>query len=366
MDRHLAMDTDDLALIEHPRRISRALALVVAAAGAGLCIMILSALSNAQPGAYDDGERTRVGAIAVVVITLACGGIAALLWTTAARVRIDLEGGSVTSDLRFLGFSWTRSAPITDDAVVMHREIQVSTGHGSQPVNVVEFVAGDRSVEVNRLPDAHRARAFAERVAAYMSLPLVDAAEGTLSLREPGDLDRSVVEQGFASSLTWPQSRISRRVRWAEAGDGVELEIAPPGFGNGSAVGVALALIAVWIELRVLGAVSSGPDGPGIAFAVMVSAFLALLVWIGLWLVWSTTFHTQRCNVGPRGLRTSRSTSGLVPSAEIEEVLAGDGFVSVRSDARNVRLGQGLSEEEVQDVRAVVLLALASDPAHAG
>lgn len=353
-------NADDLSHIDQSRSLARLLALTMVLTGLGLCLAMFAGVTGAEPGVYAPDERIRVLTIGTSVI-LGASLLAALLFPTSRRqVWLDRDAGTVRAELRFLGFRRAQELPLSDAGVLVHRDEQVSNAEHSWTVRVVEYVCDEGRLELTRHKDSAAGRAWAERLSAYLGLPLEEHGFGAVTRREPDALDRSVNEQGLASGLAWPPRRISPRVSWTTAPQGgVEISVQPPGPGAGTAVGAALAVLAVvaaaWMVQR-----TDVDSVPGLVIGALVCVVALLpLGAIGVELVLATAVRVGRWRVGPEGFGPSSQEGAALPASGIEQIVVCDGALMAIGDAGSEAIGPGLDGADLEALRSVVLLSLA-------
>jgi len=353
-------NADDLSHIDQSRSLSRLLALAMVATGLGLCLAMFVGVTGAEPGVYSPAERGRILTIGSSVML---GGslLAALMFLTSRRqVWLDRDARTVRAELRFLGIRRTQELPLTDAGILVHRDERVSNAEHSWTVRVVEYVCDEGRLELTRHKDSDAGRAWAERLSAYLGLPLEEHDFGAVTRREPDALDRSVTEQGLASGLAWPPRRISSRVSWTTAPrGGVEISVQPPGAGAGTAVGAALVVLAVaaavWMLQR-----TGGASAPGLVIGALVCVVVLLpLGAIGVELVLATAVRVGRWRVGAEGFGPAGQAAATLPASGIEQVVVGDGALMAIGDAGSEAIGPGLDDADLEALRSVVLLSLA-------
>lgn len=350
----------DLTFIDHSRATNRTLGLVMILVGIGLYGCVVGGVMAAEEGVYSESERSSIFLWGALIIGGVTGLVVAMFMTSGKRVWTDVEEGLVGTELRFLGFRRRRELPLTSDGAIVHREREVSNEEHSFTVWVVEYVCEDGDVELHRLKDPIEGRGWAERFARHLDLPLAEHVEGVLAHRAPEDLDRSVTEQGLADGLRWPGRRLSERVRWSRGrSGGVEISIDPPGFGGATVLGIGLVTFSAGLGGYLL---MNLPADMGIGGFVCVAAFLGflgLLGALGVAAVHGSLIEVERWRVDRHGLGPVGDPRSRMTAEEIEQVAAGEGVLSVRGDFGSHALGCALEEGVIQDLRSVVLLALA-------
>lgn len=351
---------DDLSQIDQSRTTSRALALLMVVTGLGLYGAMYAGIAAAEQGVYAPAQRTRLLVIGAVVI-LSVSLLAALMFLTSRRrVWIDRAAGTVRAELRFLGFRRAQELPLVADGTVVHRDEQVSNGEHTWTVRVVEYACEQGTLELTRHKDSAVGRTWAERISAYLGLPLEHHEFGAVMRREPDDLDRSVNDKRLSAGLAWPPRRISDRVSWeSSVRSGVQVEVKPPGFGASTLVGagmmVAATAAAVWM-IRSLDIASLPSLFVGALVCVLALAPLAA---IGFELVRASAFRTGRWRIDSAGFGPAGRTDAALAASGIEEVVAAQGTLMVIGDEGSEGIGGDLSEAELEGLRSVVLLALA-------
>lgn len=362
----LHRDTD-LSFIEHrmpcARPISTALGLLGLCAGA----FFLHAILEVAPTKQDpQGARLALGALGLLV-TGVLGLVCATLATSCRSVHVDLEQSTVTAETRFLWFARSRTAVIEEDAAVLHSEREVAGGEHTRHVWFVELVTGETVLELYRAGDSTRGRAWAERYAEFLDLPLAETVDGVLAYRQPEELDRSVVDQGLAEGLRWPESTVSERVSWERGSEGsIAVTIRPPGDRDTAMVGGLLLAVSVAVAIAGLCFLAADAHTGALVTAAILAPVLGGFAWLGAALVHESLYRVERWRIDRNGVGSDGLAAARLAAREIEQVAAGPGLVSVRSDDGQRELGWAMTDEEIQSVRSLVLLTLSGAPAPAG
>jgi len=231
-------------------------------------------------------------------------------------------------------------------------------------------------LEESRDPD--KARAAAEQVAKFLGCPLADSSLGTQVVREAAELDESVRERvrRTGERPEVPPPPACQRCRTRVVADTLCVEIPPPGFRAWHVVPLVAALgmpvFAAVVFVVPLLQERGMPTAVKVALVAFIGVFfIAIPVLMGVGFATRGVRVRKTVEVSPRELRVItrgavRRKAVAIPADELEELLvvpakraagalARSGkVVLARSDRAKAVFGEGLPDEELAWLRAVV------------
>ena len=295
---------------------------------------------------------------------------------------LDRRSGLATRWWGLLVPMRSKQFPLADfTAVRISREVRRSK-NSTYTVYPVRLAGDGDAVKIGerRLPD--KARELGEEVAKFLGLSLADSSLGTEVVREAGHLDESLREQAqrTGQALDVPEAPPGQRTAQSVVGDTLAIDIPPAGLRPGHVVATAVILI-VPLSIAIVSWVQfSGVRRPPAALTVAVAGIVGLLVLLGVGgaaaMVHSRVKARTKVEVSPAELRVTRERlTGprvtAISAEKLEELLiAGEGLLEgstsgtsrlgrarvilARSDEASVAFGAGLSNEELEWLKAVI------------
>lgn len=325
---------------------------VMAAAGLLLAVLGVGPFTDEVVPAADVAARSMGGFFALSL------GLAAA-YALTFEVTVDVHPDRVVLVTRRLGLGKTRSLPL-DGRGVLHMEPTRIPNSMQTTMEVwpITYVHPEGSLQLHRPEDPQEARAWCERLARVLDVPMAAVEGAELEIRAPDEVDRPVVERTDWSELSWPELPADGRVTAEVGADGVlRVHLAPRGFGAPALWPAGFALLGGWCCWRVVEGIRDGLNVWGWLsvpiFGLVALGFTAL----GLYGLRHELVGTEEFEVDTSGVRQA----GTSMSAErIESVTVGSDGESVllRGDEEQMTLGSGLTEEQTRALRDMVLLAL--------
>jgi len=321
---------------------------------AGLLAAILGArVFDPEPVAAADAAFRIFGAV------LALG----LGWGAAMTLTLDIEVSWSDREIRRitsrLGRSNVEALQLDGRGCVLLEETVLPSG-SSSTIRFWEthYVHPDGKLALHKASGPAEGRAWCERMAADLGVPMVDATAGELDVRGAGQLDASIVERIDVDALAWPGSSSSARMTAAVADGRVRIDIDPKGFGTAAVVCLGLLAAAAWAAQRM---VATLPEEFTIWTWICLPLFALVIVLLGsagCFGLHHALFGREHIEVDVCGVRRGKE---FFAAATIEQVVLGadGGSVELRSDERRMSLGSSLEPFEAEHLRDMVLLALA-------
>jgi hypothetical protein len=252
---------------------------------------------------------------------------------------------------------------------------------GGGPSYPIRLLAAGDEVELWDGGSYKHARRRAEAVAELMQLPLHDESVAGGSIRAADALNESVRDSMRREGKRgpWPALPRNSRIQFEHRPGEIVIDLPRVSLREHRAdiIGTAV-LVVIWAGIAALGLFAFrgflfGDDGPGwqrLVQAVLLSIpFLpAAMLTAGSIVLLSVR---ERLIVSPRMVRRVwrwplGSWVRLMPIAELEELLIGDGHLVARSDRTTLRLGLMRSADEVRWLRDAIRYAIsATDSTHA-
>ena len=226
----------------------------------------------------------------------------------------------------------------------------------------------------------NKARAQAESLATFLSLPIHDELSGSVNVRDADTLDQSIrkrFKSGTETNLIPdPPARMKSRVDYD--GNSLQVQIPPPGFNAGfltAFIAIAFFELIFIYSFAIPFFSNFDSDSPALIFVIIFSFFfLGIPTLILLGLLGNTFLATQSVSVSNQTLSVTKGwpwkKSMTLASDHIEEfvvaarsksqanrkaiVTIGAGKeIQAVSDDSNLSFGTGLSNEELAYIHAL-------------
>ncbi len=211
-------------------------------------------------------------------------------------------------------------------SVSIHKEVGDSDSPTTYPV-ALAGLAGPKPVQVTNPTDYGEARRHAEQLAKFLGLPVTDTSTGKKVVREAAELDESIRERARRTgekTAGLPEPPFDMRTWVQETGDGVVLEIPGPRLGAKHYVSIGVAAVISVFALSFLlfnldpSDLTWPPSTQNAFFAGMVLLlFVAGPIISVLVHVRRDTRRSTRVTASPALLRVEERIKGKVKSAEI-------------------------------------------------
>lgn len=280
------------------------------------------------------------------------------------RVVVALDEDAVRQEVRFFALPlWRKSERLGRVThVSLSREVRRSRDSSYTVFPVRLAREGGIAVDLSTLSDEKQARRDAEGAAKLAQLPLHDASIGNLHVREPHELDASVVDTAEVKGAR-PNAPADSRITVTPAATGADIEL------PAAPVLLVLAILGGGVLFLFLGGFwfffwRSGFKGPTSPIEIAFEYFpLGLATVVGLGRVVSALRRGAlgaRVHVDRGGLRVRRLfSSRFLSAADIEELRvvgrAQHRSVLARSDDAEVRFAYGLTGPEQDYLRDLLL-----------
>ncbi len=287
------------------------------------------------------------------------------------RHRIDGKRGVIH-------YQWGVFFPFHDQAIdlgafnavhLASLTVGTTTRYAVYPIRLT----GRSDVSLIKLNDYMQARRLGEKVSRATGHPLVDVTRNPPQRRIPDELDLSIREQlsraGIRPKL--PDAPRGSRIELRRSGDRAVMHI-PGSFSSGGAIVSGLVALLATVVLAYLGEEMLAYLGkemlaqePDTIVALLMVLLLALILVLLALLGFARAVLPRRIDVSPESLRF-RFAAGLlgrwtIAAENVEELLAGDGWVEVMTDDRRERLDLATgSSDDVAFVRGVLVYYLGS------
>ena len=316
------------------------------------------------------------------------GGLLLLLGLTAIVVRersiFDRRERVMIDCLSILGWSRRKTYPLDELGGVKLTMIRWKSS--------VEYVAqvvdpdGKMVTKITQTFDPEEVRVRAEEVAHFTGLKMIDETTGTPVIREGTEVDESLRDRAARTGVETdlPPQPPGARITYTIRKDTIIFEIPPHGPGTKQKLGYAAAAFCapLYLILLILIVTCAKEADPGAvpAFAALlgviligVPAFLAALSYRSVTKCW-------RIEASPRELRVFvhgflRKGETVLPADSIEELSVvdvnqttmtdgapaeaqGKRLLLARSDTARVSFADGLSDDELDWLKAVITKTL--------
>lgn len=324
------------------------------------------------------------------------GGVVLGFRHTCVIVDARRKTVSVTAGVRGLAKA-VEHPLVAYDGVIVEKAGSGEEGPHAIVFPVVLSGGAHRSVIVHEGGDYQEARALAERLASFASLPLVDRASGTELVRSPDRLDASLRQLASSDTGSSPSSGMvegtegatsesspppsDARSSWTSGEEEDRIEIPAWGMGKLTFGGVAIFLLVTigvvagaWLLSR------RAPDGGFVGTVVaclLVGGCIELSAFLGMKIYVDAETLSHRLVVSSRGLLVEAQTIWGrevhdIPGEDVEEleligpvrpdeedcarfgILAKRPRILLRTDQRSLEFGRGLSWEELAWIRGVL------------
>ena len=307
---------------------------------------------NGRPGTPSDAWMPGIFVLVGAVIGLA-----------RYRKVIDLRRQTMRRSFRLVIPLWSREEGFSQpEKITLSKEVRGS-GKNRRTVFPLRLVGGTDDVEVCAGGDADRVRRDAETLAKLAEVPLHDSSAGTVLVRAPDQLDRSVLET--EESRERPELPTSSELVVSGGVRGVVIRVPPAKaqllLGAGGLTVMAIVTFLFWVQWRTAFGTPAGLGDRLFYYAPLLMGGLGALGIIA---------RAARQGVFGMSLEVDRrelvARSFLGPTRmaadDMEELrVVGDGLraaLLVRSDERSFRCGLGLSDVDREYLRASILYHL--------
>lgn len=294
-------------------------------------------------------------------------------------ITFDKAAKTVTRWYGLLFPMWTKVEQLEQYAAVqITQETRKSSSKSSTTYTVYPVrlaTSGDDTYDISEPREEMEARKLAEEIAKFLDLDILDSTSGAPVRRERGTLDESLRDRlqrtGEAADISAPPPGM--RSQYSAEGNTIVFEIPPPPLNPVLILPVIGAIAFSSIAgYMFLGPLLSDPKAPaqmkwifggffGLFFVLVpVGATLGALI-AGVTRRARIEADAGSLRVTRKGLLFSRTMT--IPGEELEELrleTTAKRQLAAMSDRRTERFGEGLSEPELEWMRAVILKAIAA------
>lgn len=283
-------------------------------------------------------------------------------------LRVDLSHSQVTRRWTWLGIPVHTATERLSDVVsvalvkVVTRSSNNSGSSTSFRVRLKDGSAAD-GLEVASHATLMAARLDAEKAARLAGVPLIDETDGSPTVREPGELDQSVLERDTSSGTSRPRTPPDSVITPSWEAGGATFALPPMlvviiGGGLLAAVPIAMVVGFWWFFWRDAGG-QSAEGFVGQIFDHLPLLFVGLFVLQAMFAGWRRGALGTTVAVGADGLKAA---GRRIPASELEElhVMRRGRWTHIlaRSDRTQLRFGYGLPRAELEYLRESILYAL--------
>ena len=295
---------------------------------------------------------------------------------------IDRSEGTIIKDWKLLSKTvYEQSRELKEfDRIRLNSEIRRSK-NSSYTVYPIRLEGdGAEAISISEARAKNKARAQAESLATFLSLPIHDKLSGSVRVRDADTLDQSIREKfqsGTESNvIPDPPARMKSRVDYD--GNSLQVQIPPPGFDTGfliAFIAIAFFELIFIFNLSVPFFSNFDRDSPALIFVIIFSFFFLVipnLILLGL--LGNTFLATQSVSVSNQTLSVTKGwplkKSVTLASNHIEELVVAARSksqgnrkaivtigarkeIQAMSDDTNLSFGAGLSEEELAYIHAL-------------
>ncbi|HEY3319357.1 MAG TPA: hypothetical protein VGP72_02635 [Planctomycetota bacterium] len=339
----------------------------------------LFAMTTAFSGIWNGGAPS--ARVPVFLFGLVFGAVGSAFVFGRSGVILDKGLKTVTRWYGLLFPMWTKVQELdTFEEVHMSRE-ERGSGSGRYTAYPVQLKgSAGAKLEIAEPRTEGESRKFAEEVAKFADLPIVDLSSGIEVRREAGHLDESLREQlartGQEVDITTPPADM--RATFSAEGNAVHFEIPPPPLGCVPVVALVAAIgfscFVLFTFVPALLSFNGMPAGVQWIFGAFIGiGFVLLPVGGALLALLSRRNRRGVVEADPECLRVSHKglllwkrveiPAGKLEELRIEQPIHGKNSapqLAAISDEKTARFGEGLSHEELEWIRRVILKAVTS------
>ena len=275
---------------------------------------------------------------------------------------LDKHGGFAQSSFGiFFSFKQTRYELSDFQQVSLHHEVRTrSSKHGSRTYDVYPLrLDGRKDLNLGEWLDFTQGRQKAEAVAKYLDLPLCDSSTGETVIRQPGDLDKSLVQRLRESGeqVERPEQPPGSAVKVSSWGGETILSLPREGFNAAN----LMSVVAVAVFFGFIG--FQGFLDRVLDARLGVVTLVVIGVAIGLIAVGIKAFAPVKVTVDHTTLKVSRgllfARSGEMSRSQLEEFNLDDNKLTAVSDTQRLVIPLFVSNPEDGDfVRDTILYQL--------
>lgn len=337
--------------------------------GGALCLLLGGGVAT---GAWPSPLPVAFGAIFVLIGLLAMLG--------RSETVIDRRDRVLITSFSLLTWRWKKKLSFDD-----LEAIKLSAQHSKDQHWYLVETAAPRDKKggcLFRTTDLEAAHLRAEELAGFIGISMIDETAGAPVLREAGRMDESLRERAerTGAEVELPPPPEGSRIAFSASGETLTLEVPPRPLGTGRKAGYALAAAGpvVFIAVAVLAVVYGDGGQPGAIVLGIVIAFMFLVLAPAV--VFTCSYRAAskhwRVTVSPDNLRVEirgfmRKGETILAAAEIENLTVldvntdtitddasgyalGEKLILARSDKVRISFGDGLSEVEIEWLKAVI------------
>jgi len=345
--------------------------------------------------AQEEKEKGELPPVAVLFFGLpfTLGGFA--LTFGRKGVIIDRRTRRVTEWKGALGLNRKKAHRIDAfDSVSLTRKVRMGNNNRRETFYPVGLAGSGKTaaIEIEKVAAYEAGQKLAEELAKFLDFKIIDTATSTRIVREAGTMDESLRDriQREGTEVELSEQPADARLQYEVRGKEIQFEIPPTGYNKAHYTMIVVGLILPLAAGAFLTAMLLGKDAPEGVTRWLVSAFLAgafILLAPAALVGGAIRTATKRVTVtvSPETLRVAEKAFLLdreyrIPADELEELrigsasaIAGDNAFTVhdqrgrittslaqgkvilaRSDRVMVTFGQGLSDEELRWLKAVI------------
>ena len=144
------------------------------AAAVLLCAALVAGIKGAEQGVYTPLEEARYIVVGSLGILATFGLFGAVLLSIRKRVWIDFEAGTLGTVSEVMGRRTCKELPLLPNGRILCRRREINTAEADKTVWTVEYACSKGELELHSLGSLRQGRAWAERFANHLGLPLVE------------------------------------------------------------------------------------------------------------------------------------------------------------------------------------------------
>lgn len=327
--------------------------------GWGIVLGLFAALLLISPAKWESGGDVSIAVKLPFAAVFAAVGL--WLWRSNGPIKIDRAAGTLTHRAAPFSLAPAKTQGLRDfTAVRIDREtrrVRKKNGHREYDVYCVRLQSSQDPLLLDEPRQYLPARRIAERVAAFVHVPLADAGSGPETVREPDDINKPLQTKlrERAVRAGWPPPLEDNRVVVGRAGDETILILPRPKKADAFTLVIEIVGtgIVLWIATMLTRTFLRAYYLPVLAGLILLGAFACI----------AYSRKQTFVFVSLRGLRvehrhrwiTDRETLNV---DALEELKHGPNELAAHSDECTLHFGETLYPDEREWVASAICAAL--------
>lgn len=333
--------------------------------GWGIVLGLFAALLLISPAKWESGGDVSIAVKLPFAAVFAAVGL--WLWRSNGPITIDRAAGTLTHRAAAFSLAPAKTQDLRDfTAVRINREtrrVRKKNGYREYDVYCVRLQSKQDPLLLDEPRQYLPARRIAERIAAFVHVPLADAGSGPETVRDPDDINKPLQTKLRESAVrtSWPPPLEDNRVVVERAGDETILILPRPKKPDAFTIVIEIVGtgIVLWIATLLTRTFLRAYYLPVLAGLIVLGA-LASIAYSRKQTVVIVSLRGLRIEHRYRWI-TDRETLNV---DALEELRQGPRELAAFSDVRTLHFGETLHPDEREWVASAICAALLGERPH--